>query len=325
MAAALVAEYGISTYRHQGRGQRHLLPAHPRRARPRAADHDGRRRRPGRRCSTRSAASCSRDVIGGHRGDDDRRHPPARAWQPTASSRFPVIAVNDARDQAPLRQPLRHRPVHARRHHPRDQRAARRQDASSSRATAGAAAASPSARAGMGANVIVTEVDPMRALEAVMDGFRVMPMAEAAKIGDIFITVTGDKQRHRPGALRGDEGRRDRRQHRPLQRRDQHPGAARRWRPSTRAGRAIRRGVHARATAASIYLLAEGRLDQPRRRRGPPGAGDGHVLRQPGAVGRVRRPERRARSRRRSTSCRRRSTARSPALKLATMGIEIDS
>ena len=44
----------------------------------------------------------------------------------------------------------------------------------------------------MGANVIVTEVDPLQALEAVMDGFRVMPMAEAAKIGDIFCTVTGD-------------------------------------------------------------------------------------------------------------------------------------
>lgn len=45
---------------------------------------------------------------------------------------------------------------------------------------------------GMGANVVVTEIDPMRALEAVMDGFRVMPMLEAAKIGDIFITATGD-------------------------------------------------------------------------------------------------------------------------------------
>jgi adenosylhomocysteinase len=45
---------------------------------------------------------------------------------------------------------------------------------------------------GMGANVIVTEVNPIRALEAVMDGFRVMPMAEAAKVGDIFITATGD-------------------------------------------------------------------------------------------------------------------------------------
>jgi adenosylhomocysteinase len=46
---------------------------------------------------------------------------------------------------------------------------------------------------GMGANVIVTEIDPVRAIEAVMDGFRVMPMAEAAAVGDIFITVTGNK------------------------------------------------------------------------------------------------------------------------------------
>ena len=45
---------------------------------------------------------------------------------------------------------------------------------------------------GMGSNIIVTEVDPIRALEAAMDGFRVMPMAEAAKIGDLFCTLTGD-------------------------------------------------------------------------------------------------------------------------------------
>ena len=45
---------------------------------------------------------------------------------------------------------------------------------------------------GMGANVIVTEVDPLKALEAVMDGFRVMPMLEAAPIGEIFVTLTGD-------------------------------------------------------------------------------------------------------------------------------------
>ncbi|MAT41958.1 MAG: adenosylhomocysteinase [Anaerolineaceae bacterium] len=45
---------------------------------------------------------------------------------------------------------------------------------------------------GMGSNVIVTEVDPLKALEAVMDGFRVMPMMEAARVGDIFCTLTGD-------------------------------------------------------------------------------------------------------------------------------------
>jgi adenosylhomocysteinase len=45
---------------------------------------------------------------------------------------------------------------------------------------------------GMGANVIVTEIDPLRALEAVMDGYRVMPMSEAAKVGHVFCSATGD-------------------------------------------------------------------------------------------------------------------------------------
>jgi len=44
----------------------------------------------------------------------------------------------------------------------------------------------------MGANVIVTEVNPLRALEAVMDGYRVMPLMEAAPLGDLFVTATGD-------------------------------------------------------------------------------------------------------------------------------------
>ncbi|BCL33949.1 adenosylhomocysteinase [Nostoc sp. MS1] len=46
---------------------------------------------------------------------------------------------------------------------------------------------------GLGSNVIVTEIDPIKAIEAVMDGFRVLPMAEAATQGDLFITVTGNK------------------------------------------------------------------------------------------------------------------------------------
>jgi adenosylhomocysteinase len=45
----------------------------------------------------------------------------------------------------------------------------------------------------MGASVIVTEIDPVKGIEAVMDGFQVMPMAQAAALGDIFITVTGNK------------------------------------------------------------------------------------------------------------------------------------
>ncbi len=74
---------------------------------------------------------------------------------------------------------------------------------------------------GLGANVVVTEVKPTAALKATLDGFRVMTMDEAAKIGDIFITATGMKdvivQRH----FDADEGRRHRLQHRPLRLRDQ--------------------------------------------------------------------------------------------------------
>jgi len=67
---------------------------------------------------------------------------------------------------------------------------------------------------GMGANVIVTEVDPIKAIEALMDGFRVMTMAEAAQIGDVFVTVTGNKnvigrehfERMKPGAKMSNSG-----------------------------------------------------------------------------------------------------------------------
>jgi adenosylhomocysteinase len=67
---------------------------------------------------------------------------------------------------------------------------------------------------GMGANVIVTEVDPLRALEAVMDGYRVMPMLQAAELGDIFVTATGDTdvldvqhfQRMHDGAILANSG-----------------------------------------------------------------------------------------------------------------------
>ena len=71
---------------------------------------------------------------------------------------------------------------------------------------------------GLGAQVIVTEVDPIRALEAAMDGFAVMPIAEAAPIGDIFITVTGNAGVIRREHFVSDEGRRRRLQQRPLRR-----------------------------------------------------------------------------------------------------------
>ena len=67
---------------------------------------------------------------------------------------------------------------------------------------------------GMGAHVIVTEVEPTRALEALMDGYQVMPLTEAAEVGDVFITVTGDKnvldgvhfQKMKDGAILANSG-----------------------------------------------------------------------------------------------------------------------
>ena len=80
---------------------------------------------------------------------------------------------------------------------------------------------------GMGAHVIVTEVDPVRALEALMDGYEVLPMERAAEVGDIFCTATGDKNVIAPRRPRALEGRRDPLEHGPFQRRDRHPGTAR--------------------------------------------------------------------------------------------------
>ena len=78
---------------------------------------------------------------------------------------------------------------------------------------------------GMGAHVIVTEVDPTAALEAVMEGYRVMPLRDAARIGDIFVTVTGDTSVIRARAHGADEGRRDPRELRSLRRGDRQGGA----------------------------------------------------------------------------------------------------
>ena len=84
-----------------------------------------------------------------------------------------------------------------------------------------------------------------------MDGFEVLPMEKAAAIGDIFCTATGDKHVIARGAHGDDEGRRDPRQHGPLQRRDRHPGAAV-ARVGDARGARVRRGVHARRRPAHL-------------------------------------------------------------------------
>jgi adenosylhomocysteinase len=111
---------------------------------------------------------------------------------------------------------------------------------------------------GLGANVIVTEVDPIRAIEAVMDGFRVLPMEQAAPLGDFFITVTGCRDVIGPrvfhllkdGALLSNAGHFD-----------VEVEAA-------QLAKAAVRTFHAReniegyelANGRTVYLLAEGRL-----------------------------------------------------------------
>ena len=112
---------------------------------------------------------------------------------------------------------------------------------------------------GMGAHVIVTEVEPMRALEAAMDGFQVMPMIDAARIGDVFITVTGDKNVIDLKHPASHEGRGDTGQQRPLQRGDQHPGAGEACpRASRRCGHLS--NEYTLKDGRKLYLLGEGRL-----------------------------------------------------------------
>ncbi len=163
---------------------------------------------------------------------------------------------------------------------------------------------------GAGANVIVTEIDPLKALEATMDGFRVMPMAEAAPIGDIFCTLTGNmhvvRKEHframKDGAIVCNSGHfnveldltaladiADR------------PGAA---------GAGVRRGVRRRREAG--VRPGRGAAHQPRGCRRAPRIGDGHELRQPVAGRGVPGEDTRSRSPRACTGCLKRSTARSP-------------
>ena len=111
---------------------------------------------------------------------------------------------------------------------------------------------------GMGANVIVTEVNPLRALEAVMDGFRVMPLREAAPLGDIFVTSTGDinvidrehLKRMRSGAILANAGHFNVEINIPAL--EEMSTGKRRMRPNLDEYR-LRDGRR-------LYLLAEGRL-----------------------------------------------------------------
>ena len=163
---------------------------------------------------------------------------------------------------------------------------------------------------GMGAHVIVTEVDPMRALEALMDGYEVMPMAEAAAIGDIFCTATGDKhviarehlETMKDGAILCNTGHFNVEIDIP---------ALRSLAVETREARQFVEEFTL-ADGRRIYLLAEGRLVNISAAEGHPAIVMDMSLREPGALDRVRGPARRDAREARSTRCRARSTRRSP-------------
>ena len=139
---------------------------------------------------------------------------------------------------------------------------------------------------GMGANVIVTEVDPLRALEAVMDGYRVMPMLEAAPLGDIFVSATGDINVIDAPHFAAHEGRRASWPTRATLTSSSTSRRCARW-PSTSAHvREFVRAVYCCPMAGASTSWAKAAWSTWR----PPRAslrGDGHVLCQPGALRRV--------------------------------------
>ncbi len=161
---------------------------------------------------------------------------------------------------------------------------------------------------GMGAHVVVTEVDPRKAIEAVMDGYRVMPMSDAAKAGDIFVTVTGNyhviREEHfrvmKDGAIVCNSGHFND---------ELDLEAIRRIAIGKSEPRAFVEQYELH-DGRKICILADGRLDQSCRGRGPPRRRDGHVVRESSAGHRAsRQTSRRARTGR-STTCRSTSTSR---------------
>lgn len=177
---------------------------------------------------------------------------------------------------------------------------------------------------GMGARVIVTEVDPLRALEAALDGFQVMPMREAAKAGDLFVTVTGDKhvireehfQSMRDGAIVCNSGHFDVEIDLPALRR-----------LATRVERDVRPLVDAYHLRGGrrIYVLGQGRLVNLAAAEGHPSAVmDMSFATQALSAEWALRTSRRRRLEVRVHDVPRQIEDRIASLKLASMGIRID-
>ena len=138
---------------------------------------------------------------------------------------------------------------------------------------------------GLGAHVVVTEVDPLRALEALMDGFEVMEMAQAAKTGDIFVTVTGDIhvlrkehfERMKDGAIVCNSGHFN--VEVDIAALEAMKTSKRRLRPFL--------DEYALNRRKEDFPFGRGPAHQPCRRRGPSFGGHGYELRQPVPRGRI--------------------------------------
>src|SRR5438034_3760957 len=213
-AAALVREYDIPVFAHKGEDNptyyRHLEAVL--KTRPQITMDDGADLISQLHGETNLGRDLVRDVIGGTE-ETTTGVLRLRAMEKEGVLAFPVIAVNDADTK-----------------HLFDNRYGTGQSTIDGilRATNvllagktvvvagyGMCGRGVAARAnGMGAHVVVTEVEPMRALEAVMDGFPVMPMANAAEVGEVFVTVTGNTSvirsehsgRMRDGAILANSG-----------------------------------------------------------------------------------------------------------------------
>ena len=176
---------------------------------------------------------------------------------------------------------------------------------------------------GAGAAVIVCEVDPLRALEARMAGYEVMPALEAAERGDMFVTVTGSRrvlrgehfERMKDGAVLANAGHfdveLDLEELRALA-----SGGVREVRPLVEQ--------YELADGRRLNLLAHGPGRQPRRGRGAPGRGDGRLLRTAGAVRRGAGPPRATSWRPGSIRCPTAIDREVGRLKLAALGVQID-
>jgi adenosylhomocysteinase len=192
-----------------------------------------------------------------------------------------------------------------------------------SRATAGADAAWPRAPAAWAPSCWSTEIDPVKALEAAMDGLQVVTMAEAAPRGDLFVTLTGNRSvirrehfdRMKDGAVVCNSGHFNVELDLPAL--SEMSSEKRLARPFV--------DEYALPSGRRVFVPGRRPAHQPGRRRGPSRLGHGHVVRQPGPVGGVPEEERgRARARGHRGSGRT-STARWPVLKLAAMRITIDT